>query len=275
MWLGLSIIFIKASPCRAAFERLAIGARPVGMGGAYVALADDADALFHNPAGIAQIPVRMIGASFSRPFWLEDLAVGSLACMQPGPPGRWGASWNTFGNNVYRENTFGLSASGFIHPRLCLGVTSKIHMLSIAGYGSASSLDMDIGCILKVTDLASGGLSLFNLFGSGLATDQERPLRLMTLGLRMRVSDDLLLGAQIEKETEGPILFRAGQEYEISSHGTIRLGLKTHPTELFGGVGFSLSRHRIDYACSSHPVLGLTHYVSLILRIDPPFRERN
>jgi hypothetical protein len=86
----------------------------------------------------------------------------------------------------------------------------------------------------------------------------------------MRLSDELQLGVQVEKETGGPIQFRAGQEYEISGHGTIRFGLKTHPTELFGGMGVSFSRQRIDYACSSHPVLGLTHYLSLTVQIGPP-----
>lgn len=260
-WLALVMLFINASPGRAAFERLAIGARPAGMGGAYVALADDAEALFHNPAGMARIPGHMIGVSFSRPFGLDDLGAGSLAYVRPGPAGRCGISWNSFGNRVYRENTCGLSAGGCVLDGLCLGATSKIHMLSISGYGSASSFDLDVGFIFRVSGRAQAGLSVLSLAGSG----QACPPRQVAIGLRLRSSDELVLSAQIERETGGPILFRAGQEYRISGNGSIRCGMKTHPTELSGGVSICFNRQRIDYACVSHPVLGLTHILSLTI----------
>ena len=34
----------------------AFGARPLGLGGAYVALSDDSNAIFTNPAGLSQLP---------------------------------------------------------------------------------------------------------------------------------------------------------------------------------------------------------------------------
>jgi hypothetical protein len=48
---------------------LTVGSRPAGMGGAFVAVADDARAAFLNPAGLTQIPLTEISASSGRP-WL-------------------------------------------------------------------------------------------------------------------------------------------------------------------------------------------------------------
>jgi hypothetical protein len=48
---------------------ITIGSRPAGMGGAFVAVADDARAAFYNPAGLTQIPLTEISASSGRP-WL-------------------------------------------------------------------------------------------------------------------------------------------------------------------------------------------------------------
>src|SRR5438045_3246800 len=39
----------------AVFEKIGVGARAAGMGGAYSALADDISALYWNPAGIARL----------------------------------------------------------------------------------------------------------------------------------------------------------------------------------------------------------------------------
>src|SRR5580700_4787066 len=39
----------------ASFLNVGVGARGLGMGGAYTALGDDADAIYWNPAGLAQV----------------------------------------------------------------------------------------------------------------------------------------------------------------------------------------------------------------------------
>lgn len=48
---------------------LTLGSRPAGMGGAFVAVADDARAAFINPAGLTQIPLTEFSVSSGRP-WL-------------------------------------------------------------------------------------------------------------------------------------------------------------------------------------------------------------
>ena len=39
----------------AAFLKLGMGARPVGLGGAFTAISNDVNAIAYNPAGIAQL----------------------------------------------------------------------------------------------------------------------------------------------------------------------------------------------------------------------------
>lgn len=61
MWLGLS------AGAHAAFDKggvLGVGARPMGMGGAFVAVADSTDATFWNPAGMVQMPRMELSAFF-------------------------------------------------------------------------------------------------------------------------------------------------------------------------------------------------------------------
>ena len=46
------------------------GARPMGMGGAFVALADDHDLFYFNPAGVSRIPGNLFTLDF--PFALNE-----------------------------------------------------------------------------------------------------------------------------------------------------------------------------------------------------------
>ena len=45
----------KVGTTAAKFLSIPVGARAVGMGGAFVAVADDASSLYWNPAGIARL----------------------------------------------------------------------------------------------------------------------------------------------------------------------------------------------------------------------------
>ena len=49
-----------------AFQQLGLGARALGMGGAFVGVADDATAGFWNPAGLVQIQMRTFGVFFRK-----------------------------------------------------------------------------------------------------------------------------------------------------------------------------------------------------------------
>ncbi|MBU1949760.1 MAG: hypothetical protein KJ970_02350, partial [Candidatus Eisenbacteria bacterium] len=47
--------FAKVGTIGGQFLKIPMGARPVAMGSAYVSLADDANSVFWNPAGIARL----------------------------------------------------------------------------------------------------------------------------------------------------------------------------------------------------------------------------
>ena len=54
----------------ASFLRRGVDARALGMGGAFVSIADNYSALYWNPAGLAQIPVAQVGGASANLFGL-------------------------------------------------------------------------------------------------------------------------------------------------------------------------------------------------------------
>jgi len=168
------------SPLQAAFQDVNWGARPVGMGGAFTAVADDANAPLYNPAGIVQVQWNEISAMYSRLFSGLTLYSGQdtvhldqsyLAYVSKPIPhvGSVGVSWSNFTTtHLYHENTLALTyarnVGDFIpslNNSLAVGVNLKYLRRSISldaytandpvfrGGDSASAVTLDAGVLYK------------------------------------------------------------------------------------------------------------------------------
>ncbi|MDH3251627.1 MAG: PorV/PorQ family protein, partial [Ignavibacteria bacterium] len=71
----------KVGTTAATFLEIPVGARAIGMGGAFVGSADDVTGLYWNPAGIARLPWRE--AIFSHSEWIVDMKFDYAALSLP------------------------------------------------------------------------------------------------------------------------------------------------------------------------------------------------
>jgi hypothetical protein len=70
------------------FLDVGVGARPAAMGEAYTVISDDANAVFHNPAGIAQMEAKKFDITLSRAQWFADISYNAVGIVING--GIWG-----------------------------------------------------------------------------------------------------------------------------------------------------------------------------------------
>ena len=78
--------FAKVGTIGGQFLKIGIGARAVAMGSAFVSVADDATAVYWNPAGIARIQKSVL--SINHTTWLADISLrtGHLPVPHPVSP---------------------------------------------------------------------------------------------------------------------------------------------------------------------------------------------
>jgi hypothetical protein len=121
----------------AGFLSVEEGARATGMGGAFVAVADDATAVMWNPAGSAFTEGFELTGMRTRLFSVEDLTEDCVALNYGG----WektgvGFGWTRTGlNDVYSENTFILGAGRrFLRDGLAVGAALRIYRVAAPGY---------------------------------------------------------------------------------------------------------------------------------------------
>src|SRR5437016_304734 len=71
----------RAGTSSGAFLKIGVGARAVGLGESFVAVANDPSAIFWNPAGLASIQRQEVALSAVQ--WPADVAYGHLTYVLP------------------------------------------------------------------------------------------------------------------------------------------------------------------------------------------------
>ncbi len=187
--------------------KIPVGPRAIAMGQAFVAVADDANAVYWNPAGLNQLGGSMLTAqydSFISTISYEFLAIatklGNNAAiglgskiLTTGPPEQAiDSSGNPTTGSVY-ENYMDIDLSGAyrLSYYFDVGLTAKYINKNLSGT-SSSTIAFDIGVLYKTPiPHFTAGLNLQNL-GPGSTFDQVTdPLPLnLKIGVAYRMFDD-------------------------------------------------------------------------------------
>jgi hypothetical protein len=272
-------------------------ARPAAMGSAFVAVADDASALFFNPSGLAGLGQGQVSANTH--FWLADTFEETLLFAMPGPDG-WGGfcvagGYQGFGTLEGRDE-LGSSAPDYSASRLLFKTGWGRDFLDnfsagIALQGVQSQIaesnqwdfTLDAGVLLKLTHSLKLGAACNNMAfnaSRGLpaselllgASDEwelgssGRLLASVSAGRITGIVDDLSAG--VEWGFEKQLFLRAGYRMPVEDNGITGL------TGLTAGMGFVLSEVHLDYAYLPYGELGTSHRVSLSYRFGD-FPKKN
>jgi len=173
--------FDKVGTTAAQFLKLGVGARALGMGGSFVALANDGTALYWNPAGLTHLSG--VNTVFNHNEWVLDITHEFMGLSIPtGSGGVVGFSITALtmgkkevttvrepgGAGLYysvMDLAAGLSYARRLSDRLSYGLTLKYIRLS-AYNEVAQTMALDVGSLLR-TDFygLSIGMALTNFGG--------------------------------------------------------------------------------------------------------------
>ena len=104
-----------------------------------------------NQASLAQVKSAGFGVYGERRYLLEELNQFSAIVAIPSSGGTFAFQGDYYGFTTYNENQLGLAYGRKISNYIDLGIKFNYHTVRIAGYGSASALNFEVGTILHLT----------------------------------------------------------------------------------------------------------------------------
>jgi len=285
---------LPARPARASsaqadpfnFLFLDANARPVAMGGAYTALASDANALLYNPGGLGRIMRHQ--ATFMHNEYFQDITQEYLSYVSPDG---WGAAFNYLdygritrttisnhtGSGLGRVGATGISVGcGYgwhLSNPMSAGAGVKFIKETLAGV-SGQAFALDFGIIYNPPSISAFtlGAALQNLGPRvKFQSDTEHLPHNMRAGAAYIFGFGGLDGSvsfDLKKERTGDVLYCGGLETVFSGVFPVRLGYGTGNDDgpgITAGLGYTLRNFSFDYAFVPFKDLGSTHRFSVTL----------
>lgn len=254
--LILLIVLLFPVAADAAFNNIGIGARPLGLGGAFVALADDSNAANYNAAGLGYIDKIQLGATHAQRF-NGLITYNNISGIIPfGRAGSIGASLGMLAEDseIYREQTVRISYGNALFKQFAIGANLKLFGTSFDetnefvaenpyfAQTSSSAVSFDVGVIAKPFQSLSLGASVENILPADISIS-ETQIDPMPLNIRAGLAyslesiaemsaqgaavSNLLKGSLVTLEVasrNGEIHIRTGAEVWLNKSIAVRGG---------------------------------------------------
>ena len=270
------------------FLKFGIGARAMGMGNSFVAIADDATAIYWNPAGLTLATRNEVFVSYAERFgagiqdhnggialrWRKRINVGfafartSLGDIKHTTEGVVDSRGRPVIDGTFDDAEVALLfASGVrVLEIFSVGVTAKYMIHELAGQ-SANGIALDVGWLFCPVEALKLGMNAQNINRPRMKwttheTHYDRiPANFKFGGAVSMLDSKLKVSADLNIPDFGDLVFNSGVEYALTNYLAMRGGLAQ--AELATGASISWDRVRLDYAYRTRE-LGDTHRFALV-----------
>ena len=221
----------KVGTTAAEFLSIPVGAKAVGMGGAFVAVADDITAAYWNPGGLSRLSKNEFNTNYAQWFidtkisWSgvgirispDDYVAVSLTMLDYGEepittvelPEGTGETWDALDLAIY------LSYSRNLTDRFSIGGSAKYIQQRIWNE-TASGFAFDVGLLFKTQlEGLNIGMAISN-FGQGMKLEGQDLLRPIDINQGYNYNNSTITSRLFTDDWELPLIFTVGTAWDYS-----------------------------------------------------------
>jgi len=275
--IGLTVSLV----CVQGQDQLFVGTRPLSMGGAFIAVADDGNTITWNPAGLPRLRRTEFTTTYAD-LYIMGITQSYIGIVRPfGDKLALGMDWANVGFDDgelgYADNKLNFSFGYQPHKLVSFGGTLKYIFkdmtLDGTSYGKSSGIGYDVGLLISPLKNLRFGLGLFDLGGTSVSYENKVTETILgqafKLGIAYMPFDGLTLAMDVGDR------YHAGMEYVLKNRIKFRAGVQKNriePEEILipsAGLSFKFKSIIVEYGYEDHPYMEPTHRFSLVLQLSP------
>ncbi|MDA3822788.1 MAG: hypothetical protein PF450_09305 [Bacteroidales bacterium] len=219
-----------------------------------------------NPAALAGISERAIGAGHTSPFLLKEIGISSLETILPVNPGTFHIQLANYGLKGYRDFKWETSYGMVLGENLSAGISFLFyHTISNGELNYLWTLGIGGGIIYKLSENSILGFHVLNPYTIGNYSDFG-PLfpSVLSLGLSHKIYEDTKLFTEFSQSSNGLFRGKIGFEYHLKSELVLRAGYHTSPHSFSFGSGYRNRKFSIDMTFSWSTVPGFSPGIQIL-----------
>ena len=279
----LSILIIFVSQLFGQYDQLFVGSRPLSMGGAFTAVADDANAITWNSAGLPGLRRTEFTSTYAE-LYAMGINQSYLGFVRPFSDRiAIGLDWSSIGYDdkelAYSENKLNFAVGFQPHKMFSMGLTLKYLMrdmlLDDASYGKSTGIGYDAGLLIQPLKNVKLGVGLYDLGGTSVSYKDKTAETILGQAFKLGISYMPINGLTVAADYGDRL--QVGAEYilasRVSFRGGVQQGLDSNNEKeiLVPSAGISLKFKSVvmEYGFESHPYLNPTHRFTIALQLSP------
>ncbi|MFQ3675310.1 MAG: helix-hairpin-helix domain-containing protein, partial [Endomicrobiia bacterium] len=177
--------------------------------------------------------------------------------------------WNSFGYDLYKEDSIYFAYSRNLTSNFSTGVNIKSNSVMIKNYGGKSLVGIDLGFVGVLSPSVVVGIVIKNINSPQVGLTEKLPVETVT-GVRLEYIANSPSYIDIVKPSLENVYFRFGQEIFFNKNLLFRLGGETvsgdKPAKYSFGFSVLFKKFSFDYTNTVHPYLGSQALFSLGIR---------
>lgn len=238
---------------------------------AYSTQHTDALSFTGNQAALTQTNHAGIGLFAERRFLLKETSRYQMAAAFPTHLGNIGIQLNYAGFKNFHENSIGLAYAKSLGKSIDVGVQFNYYGYRVASYGSASTINVEMGVLIHLNENLHAGIHIYNPVGGKLGKSSapgakaEKLAAVYKLGFGYDASKRFFIAAEVVKEEDKPVNVVAGLQYQFADQFFIRAGMLSESASVYAGAGISWKNLRLDISATYHPQLGFSPGLLLLM----------
>lgn len=228
-----------------------------------------------NQAALVNIHDAAAGIYRESKFGLTELSNYHAAIAIPLQNAGIGVNMFYTGHNGFNEMQAGIAYGLKLSKSVSLGAQMNYNQIRITGYGSAGTVNIEMGALWAISEKVIAGVHIYNPIGGKFGVNKsEKFASIYKGGIAYEASKQFLVSAEIAKEEDRPLNVNASMQYCLLKQLLLRGGVSTATANYFGGAGLVLKWFRIDVIASYHRQLGLSPAVMLIFNLSQKTAEQ-